>query len=96
MSNNLYVGNLAFSVTEETVRSKFDQFGNVASCKLITDRDTGRSKGFAFIEMGSSKEAQEAIANLDGSDLEGRNMRVSEARPQEPRPQSGSHRGGRW
>lgn len=68
---------------EDTVRDAFEQYGQVVSCKLISDRDTGRSKGFAFVEMGSTQEASKAIASLDGSNLDGRNMRVNEARPQE-------------
>lgn len=85
MSTKIYVGNLSFNVQEETLRSEFARFGNVTSCKLITDRDTGRSKGFAFVEMETPQEAQEAISGLDGADLEGRNMRVNEAKPQEKR-----------
>ncbi|MCB0419713.1 MAG: RNA-binding protein [Bdellovibrionales bacterium] len=83
MSTKIYVGNLSFNTMEDTVRDAFEQYGQVVSCKLISDRDTGRSKGFAFVEMGSTQEASKAIASLDGSNLDGRNMRVNEARPQE-------------
>ncbi len=83
MSNKIYVGNLSFNTAEENLSSAFGQFGSVTSCKIITDRDTGRSKGFGFVEMSSSDEAQDAIANLDGKDLDGRNIRVNEAKPQE-------------
>tara|TARA_Y100000296_G_scaffold74162_1_gene92395 strand:+ start:410 stop:718 length:309 start_codon:yes stop_codon:yes gene_type:complete len=85
MSNKIYVGNLSFNVAEDGLRDVFAKFGEVSSCKLITDRDTGRSKGFGFIEMSTASEAQDAISSLDGSDLDGRNMRVNEAKPQEKR-----------
>jgi len=91
MSNKIYVGNLSFNVQESGLQSVFEQFGTVSSCKIITDRDTGRSKGFAFVEMGTSDEAKEAISSLDGSDLEGRPLRVNEAKPQEKR-----ERNNRW
>lgn len=85
MGNKLYVGNLSFNVLEDSLRDAFAQHGNVVSCKIISDRDTGRSKGFAFVEMSSVQEAQDAISSLDGSDFDGRGMRVSEAKPQEKR-----------
>jgi RNA recognition motif-containing protein len=88
MNNKIYVGNLSFNVSQETLTSTFEQYGSVDSCKIITDRDTGRSKGFAFVEMSTGEEAQEAISNLDGQDLEGRNLRVNEAKPQEKRERS--------
>ena len=94
MSNKIYVGNLSFNTEEETLRDAFSQFGNVLSCKLITDRETGRSKGFGFIEMETAQEAQEAISSLDGNDLDGRNLRVNEAKPQERREKSFG--GNRW
>lgn len=94
MSNKLYVGNLSFNVAEDSLRDVFTNFGTVESCKLITDRDTGRSKGFGFVEMSSAEEAQSAIAELDGSELDGRNMRVNEAKPQERRERSFG--GNRW
>ena len=91
MGKKLYVGNLSFSVTEEGLNSKFEECGSVDSAKLIIDRDSGRSKGFGFVEMSSDDEAQSAIAKFDGQDFEGRAMRVNEAKPQEPR-----HGGGRY
>ena len=81
MSRKLYVGNLPYSASESVVSSKFSEFGTVESIKLITDRDTGHSKGFGFVEMGSEAEAQAAIANLNGADCEGRAMNVNEAKP---------------
>ena len=83
MGNKLYVGNLSFNASEEQLSEHFSAFGTVDSCKIITDRDTGRSKGFGFVEMSSSEEAQEVISNLDGKEFEGRNLRVNEAKPQE-------------
>lgn len=94
MSNKIYVGNLSFNVQEGSLRDVFANYGEVSSCKLITDRDTGRSKGFAFVEMATSQEAIDAISALDGSDLEGRNMRVNEAKPQEKRERNFG--GNRW
>jgi len=85
MSQKIYVGNLNFSVTNEDLKTKFEQYGNVDSAKVITDRDTGRSKGFAFVEMANSQEAIDAINALNGSDLQGRAMTVNEAKPQAPR-----------
>ena len=94
MSNKIYVGNLSFNTGEADLRNTFSQFGTVESCKLITDRDTGRSKGFAFVEMESAQSAQTAISGLNGSDLDGRSMKVNEAKPQERR--ESSFRGNRW
>jgi RNA recognition motif-containing protein len=95
MGKKIYVGNLAFSVSEELLNSTFAQFGAVDSAKIITDRETGRSKGFGFVEMASDGDADQAIEKLNGSDLNGRNMNVSEARPQEDRPRGGGGGGGR-
>jgi RNA recognition motif-containing protein len=83
MGKKLYVGNLSFNSTEDSLNAKFSEYGNVDSVKIITDRDTGRSKGFGFIEMESDDAAQEAIAQLDGQEFEGRNLRVNEAKPRE-------------
>ncbi|WP_127717072.1 RNA-binding protein [Halobacteriovorax sp. HLS] len=91
MGKKLYVGNLPFSETEESITETFSSCGTVESAKLIIDRETGRSKGFAFVEMSSDEEAQEAISKFDGNDLNGRPMRVNEAKPQEPR---NNNRGG--
>jgi RNA recognition motif-containing protein len=93
MGKKIYVGNLSFSVNEEQLSSAFAQFGAVDSAKIITDRETGRSKGFGFVEMPVDSEADQAIEKLNGADLNGRNMNVSEARPQEDRPRGGG-RGG--
>jgi len=82
---NIYVGNLNYSVKEEELNELFSEFGEVVSVKLIKDRETGRAKGFAFVEMANDDEATKAIENLDGSDLEGRNMKVNQAKPREPR-----------
>ena len=94
MGKKLYVGNLSFSVTEESLNSKFGECGAVDSAKLIIDRDSGRSKGFGFVEMSSDDDAQSAIDKFDGQDFEGRAMRVNEAKPQEPRRGGGG--GGRY
>lgn len=93
MGRKLYVGNLPFSATEETLSTKLAEFGRVESVKVITDRDTGRSKGFGFIEMSTDSEAQAAIAGLDGVDFDGRAMKVNEAKPQ-ARNSGGGGRGG--
>ena len=86
MGNKLYVGNLAYSVRDESLQQAFSQFGSVASAKVMMDRDTGRSKGFGFVEMGSDAEAQAAINGMNGQPLEGRAIVVNEARPREERP----------
>ena len=86
MSTNVYVGNLPFSATEQQVQDLFAAYGLVERVNLITDRDTGRLKGFGFVEMSDG--AQEAIANLDQSDLDGRTLTVNLARPREERPKS--------
>lgn len=88
MSQKIYVGNLGYTVSNETLSSKFSQFGTVSSAKVIMDRDTNRSKGFGFVEMSSSAEASKAIMALNGSEFEGRQMNVSEAKPMEPRTNS--------
>ena len=79
MSKKIYVGNLSFSSTEEELRAVFERHGDVASVKVITDRDTGRSRGFAFVEMDDASAADDAIRALDGSELGGRSLRVNEA-----------------
>ena len=78
---NIFVGNLDFSATDSAVRSMFEQYGTVDRVSLVTDRDTGRSRGFAFVEMSNTQEADRAIAGLNGADLEGRALNVNEARP---------------
>lgn len=87
MSNRLYVGNLAFHTTEDVLMNAFAKIGSVTEAKLIIDRETGRSRGFAFVTMGSSDDAQRAIAELNGADLDGRALKVNEA--EERRPKSG-------
>ena len=86
MGNKLYVGNLAYSVRDDSLQQAFSQFGTVTSAKVMMDRDTGRSKGFGFVEMGSDAEAQSAINGMNGQALEGRAIVVNEARPREDRP----------
>jgi cold-inducible RNA-binding protein len=78
---NIFVGNLNFSATESSVRSLFEPYGNVERVNLVTDRDTGRSRGFAFVEMTDAAEADRAIAGLNGTDLDGRTLNINEARP---------------
>jgi RNA recognition motif-containing protein len=92
MSSKLYVGNLSFSVDETALQTAFAKFGSVTSTKIIMDRDSGRSKGFGFVEMSSSSEANAAIEKMNGQEWEGRALTVNEARPQEPR--SGGFGGG--
>ena len=92
MGNKLYVGNLPYSYRDSDMEQAFAQFGTVTSAKVMMERDTGRSKGFGFVEMGSDQEAQAAISALNGKSFDGRNLTVNEARPQEPR--SGGFGGG--
>jgi cold-inducible RNA-binding protein len=95
MGNKLYVGNLAYSVRDNDLQQAFGQFGTVASAKVMMERDTGRSKGFGFVEMGSDAEAQAAINGMNGQPLSGRSVVVNEARPMEPRPpRTGGYGGG--
>ncbi|POR12911.1 RNA-binding protein [Diaphorobacter sp. LR2014-1] len=86
MGNKLYVGNLPYSVRDQDLEQAFSQFGAVTSAKVMMERDTGRSKGFGFVEMGSDAEAQEAINGMNGQSLGGRSIVVNEARPMEARP----------
>ena len=86
MGNKLYVGNLPYSVRDGDLEQSFGQFGSVTSAKVMMERDTGRSKGFGFVEMGSDAEAQAAINGMNGQPLGGRSLVVNEARPMEPRP----------
>jgi cold-inducible RNA-binding protein len=97
MSKKLYVGNLSYSVGNRELEEMFAVHGAVASANVIMDRDTGRSKGFGFVEMGNDGEASAAISALHGKDVDGRSLTVNEARPREERPGGGfggSHRGG--
>ncbi len=92
MGKKLYVGNLAYTVTDATLEQMFAAHGSVQSAQVIMDRDTGRSKGFGFVEMGSDQEAQAAISALNGQQMDGRNLTVNEAKPREER--GGGGRGG--
>lgn len=85
MGKKIYIGNLPFSTTKENLQDVFSEFGDVQSSKIITDRETGRSKGFGFVEMSDSEAADSAISKLNGSDMGGRMLTVNEARPIEPR-----------
>lgn len=89
MGKKLYVGNLPFSATEQVLIDAFSQCGTVESAKIITDRDTGRSKGFGFVEMATDAEAAEVISKFNGADCDGRTMTVNEARPMAPRENRG-------
>jgi RNA recognition motif-containing protein len=95
MGNRLYVGNLSYGTNDASLRQLFEAFGTVNSAQVIMDRDTGRSKGFGFVEMGSDQEAQAAIADLNGKEIDGRNLTVNEARPREDRGGGGGGGGGR-
>ena len=94
MGKKLYVGNLPFSATEQDLTETFAACGTVDSVKIITDRDTGRSKGFGFVEMSNDNEAQDAISKFNGQDYNGRPLTVNEARPMAPREGGGGGRGG--
>lgn len=83
---NMYVSNLSFHTMDDDLRKLFEAYGNVSSVKVVTDRDTGRSRGFAFVEMGSEAEAREAIKGLNNKEVEGRALSVAEAREKSPRP----------
>jgi RNA recognition motif-containing protein len=89
MGKKLYVGNLPFSATDQVLKDSFAQCGTVESATIIMDRDSGRSKGFGFVEMSTEAEAAEAIAKLNGADYEGRNLTVNEAKPMAPRENRG-------
>ncbi|MEZ5628108.1 MAG: RNA-binding protein [Rhodocyclaceae bacterium] len=95
MSKKLYVGNLAYSVDNNQLEEMFAPFGAISSAQVIMDRDSGRSKGFGFVEMNSDKDAEDAIAALNGKDAGGRSLIVNEARPQAPRTGGGGGFGGR-
>ncbi len=98
MNNKLYVGNLSYSVRDDDLQQQFSAFGQVNSAKVMMERDTGRSKGFGFVEMGSAQEAQAAIEGLNGKNMGGRDLTVNIARPMEARPprdNNGGYGGGR-
>lgn len=94
MAKKLYVGNLPYTIDDQSLHSKFAQYGEVQSAKVITDRETGRSKGFGFVEMSNDNDADTAIEKLNGADFNGRAVNVSEARPQAPREGGGPRRSG--
>ena len=94
MGSKLYVGNLSYDVTNADLNTMFASHGTVSSAEIIQDRDTGRSKGFGFVQMGSDEEAQAAIAALNGQEHDGRNLTVNEAKPREDRPRTGGGGGG--
>src|SRR3954469_2537951 len=89
MGSKLYVGNLSYNTTSSDLEQVFGQHGTVQSAEIISDRDTGRSKGFGFVQMGSDEEAQAVIAALNGQENDGRNLTVNEAKPREERPRGG-------
>lgn len=101
---NVYVGNLSYDMSEDDLRAEFSPFGEVDSARIISDRDTGRSKGFGFVEMPNDDEARKAMDALNGKDVGGRQLKVNEARPKEDRPRRtggfgggrGGGGGGRW
>ncbi|MBV2168424.1 MAG: RNA-binding protein [Bdellovibrio sp.] len=94
MGKKLYVGNLSYSLDDQYLVDLFSEFGTVESARIVTDRDSGRSKGFAFVEMSSDSEAQAAIEKLNGTEQQGRAMNVSEAKPMAPRENRGGFGGG--
>jgi len=93
---NIYVGNLPYKATEEELRDMFGSFGDVTSVRIITDHESGRSKGFAFVEMANDEQARAAIEELNGVDFIGRPLTVNEARPKQDRPRTGGGGGGRF
>lgn len=94
MSKNIYVGNMSYDTTADTLRELFEAYGVVEEVSVITDRATGRPRGFAFVEMADTEEANRAIAALDGQNVDGRTLRVNEAKPREPRSGGGGRGGG--
>ncbi len=94
MAKKLFVGSLAWATTDQSLSDAFSQFGTVVSATVITDRATGRSKGFGFVEMSTEEEAQAAVSQMNGATLDGRQIVVNEARPQEPRENRGGFGGG--
>ena len=91
---NIYVGNLSYGVSDDNLREVFEAFGAVSSAKVITDKYSGRSKGFGFVEMDNDAEANAAIEQLDGAEIDGRAVKVNEARPKEDNRGGGGYRGG--
>jgi len=95
MASKLYVGNLSYDTRDDDLQELFSEYGQVVSAKVIMDRDTGRPRGFGFVEMGTADEAQKAIQELDGKDFMGRTIKVNMAQPREDRPRGGGGGGGR-
>lgn len=94
MTTNIYVGNLSYQTDDRELEDLFAPFGDIASARVITDRETGRSKGFGFVEMPDSAQAEAAITALNDTEIDGRNLRINEARPREERPRGGGGGGG--
>lgn len=94
MSQNLFVGSLAYATTDDTLKAHFEQIGAIKSARVITDRESGRSKGFGFVEFEDEANNQKAVDELNGKELDGREINVSLARPKEDRPRDGGFRGG--
>ncbi|MFK5957024.1 MAG: RNA-binding protein, partial [Planctomycetota bacterium] len=94
MTTNIYVGNLSYQTDDRELEDLFAPYGDIASARVITDRETGRSKGFGFVEMPDSAQAEAAITALNDTEIDGRNLRINEARPREERPRGGGGGGG--
>ncbi|MDA0668215.1 MAG: RNA-binding protein [Planctomycetota bacterium] len=94
MTTNIYVGNLSYQMDDRELEDLFAPYGDIASARVITDRETGRSKGFGFVEMPDSAQAEAAISGLNDTEIDGRNLRINEARPREERPRGGGGGGG--
>lgn len=94
MGKKIYIGNISFNADDQSLADLFSQFGNVESARIITDRESGRSKGFGFVEMSTDAEAAEAIEKLNGTDFSGRSINVTEAKPMAPRENRGGFGGG--
>jgi RNA recognition motif-containing protein len=92
MAKNIYVGNMSYDTTQDRLRELFEAYGEVTSVNIITDRETGRPRGFAFVEMATDEAAAEAISALDGQNVDGRELKVNEARPRKPRSGGGGGR----
>jgi RNA recognition motif-containing protein len=92
MAKNIYVGNMSYDTTQDRLRELFEAYGEVTSVNIITDRDTGRPRGFAFVEMATDEAAAEAISALNGQNIDGRELKVNEARPRKPRGGGGGGR----
>jgi len=94
VTTNIYVGNLSYQTDDRELEDLFAPYGDIASARVITDRETGRSKGFGFVEMPDSAQAEAAISGLNDTEIDGRNLRINEARPREERPRGGGGGGG--